>query len=73
DAAEVLAGDEETVLRECMRKIRLDFLTRRQSEITKVLEILNEEEDAEQIRTLSRDLMEIGKEIKNLNERSSGR
>ncbi len=73
DAAEVLPGDEETVLKECLRKIRLDSLMRRQSEITKVLEILNEEEDAEQIRTLSRDLMEIGKEIKNLNERSSGR
>ncbi|MBQ3390614.1 MAG: DNA primase [Firmicutes bacterium] len=73
DAAEVLAGDEETIMRECIRKIRIDNLTRRQAEITKVLEILNEEEDAEQIRTLSRDLMEIGKEIKNLNERSSGR
>ena len=73
EAAEVLAGDEETVMKECFRKIRLDSLTKRQAEITKVLEILNEEEDAERIRALSRDLMEIGKEIKTLNERSSGR
>ncbi len=73
EAAEVLAGDEETVMKECFRKIRLDSLVKRQAEITKVLEILNEEEDAERIRALSRDLMEIGKEIKTLNERSSGR
>ncbi len=73
ETAEVLAGDEETVMKECFRKIRLDSLTKRQAEITKVLEILNEEEDAERIRALSRDLMEIGKEIKTLNERSSGR
>ena len=73
EAAEVLAGDEETVMKECFRKIRLDSLSKRQAEITKVLEILNEEEDAERIRALSRDLMEIGKEIKTLNERSSGR
>lgn len=72
EAGEIIGSDEETVMRECLRKIRLDTLNRRQTEITRVLEILNEEEDAERIRELSRDLMEIGKEIQTLNERSSG-
>ncbi|MDO4481280.1 MAG: DNA primase [Bacillota bacterium] len=62
-------GDEERTLLECAFRIKEHKLKIRRREIMKVLEILDEETNGEQIKKLSAEIMDIGNAINELEKR----
>lgn len=62
-------GNEEQTLLQCAGKIKTQKLKKRRGEIMKILEILDEDTDREQIEKLSAEIMDIGNAMKELNKR----
>jgi ATP-dependent Lon protease len=64
-----LADKEEEVFAECLKAARLSPLTDRESEIIRMLTVANDEENKERIEALTRELINIQKEIKEVKGR----
>jgi DNA primase len=64
-----LADKEEEVFAECLVTIRLLSLTGREHEIIRMLTVANDEENKERIETLTRELIDIQREIKEVKGR----
>ncbi len=59
-------GNEDDTFKECVNRIKIHNLRKRQKTIMKLLEVLDEEGNEEEIRTLSEEMMEIGNSINNI-------
>jgi DNA primase len=64
-----LAGKDEEVFAECLNTIKLSGLTEREHEIIGMLTVANDEEDKERIEALTRELINIQREIKEVKGR----
>jgi DNA primase len=64
-----LADKEEEVFAECLRTVRLSALSDREREIISMLTVANDEENKERIETLTRELINIQREIKEIKGR----
>lgn len=62
-------SEENETLIQCAKKIKSQSLRRRHNEILKILEILDEDQDREQIEKLSEEIMNINSIMKEMNER----
>ncbi|MBE6020823.1 MAG: DNA primase [Clostridiales bacterium] len=62
-------SEENETLIQCAKKIKSQSLRRRYNEILKILEILDEDQDREQIEKLSEEIMNINSIMKEMNER----
>lgn len=60
-----LGGKEELVFQDCINKIKIDRLKKRQEEILNILQILNEEEDKMRVDQLTQELVDIQKRLIN--------
>ncbi|MCG8484582.1 MAG: DNA primase [Clostridia bacterium] len=58
-----LGGKEEVIFQDCINKIKIDRLKKRQEDILKILQILNEDEDKIRIDQLTQELVDIQKKL----------
>ncbi len=61
-------SEEDKTLIECAKRIKLQKLKKRQREIPKILEVLDEEENKDEIEKLSEELMNIGSIMNEIKE-----
>ncbi len=61
-------SEEDKTLIECAKRIKLQKLKKRQREISKILEVLDEEENKDEIKKLSEELMNIGSIMNEIKE-----
>ncbi|MDR2088468.1 MAG: DNA primase [Clostridiales Family XIII bacterium] len=64
-----LADKDEAVFAECVKTLRLSALTDREREIVRMLTVANDEENKERVDTLTRELIGIQREIKEVKGR----
>jgi DNA primase len=64
-----LADKEEAVFAECVKTVRLSALTGRENEIVRMLTVANDEENEERIEALTRELINIQREIEEVKGR----
>ncbi len=58
------SGKEVQIFHDCINRIKIDRIKKRQSEIIDILQVLDEEEDKENIKKLSNELLDIQKNLK---------
>ncbi len=57
------SGKEVQIFHDCINRIKIDRIKKRQKEIIEVLQVLDEEEDASHIRQLTNELLDIQKNL----------
>lgn len=58
-----LGGKEEVIFQDCINKIKIDRLKKRQEDILNILQMLNEDEDKMRINQLTQELVDIQKKL----------